>query len=430
MAFHVEEEALDRDHLVALQRRKLTILMREVVASNRFYQRHFRGLGFDPTTEELQRLPLTTRAQIEQDQLAEAPYGSILTYPLERYVRLHQTSGTTGAPLRWLDTYESWSWFKRCWKIVYGGAGLSREDRLMFPFSFGPFVGFWAAFEAATDLGNFCLPAGGMTTTARLRYMLEHAATVVCCTPTYALRMAEVADADGIDLPSSPVRMLIVAGEPGGSIRQVRARIEKAWGARVIDHVGMTEIGAYGFECAEAPGGMHVIESEFIASVIDPESTEPLPDGQLGELVLTNLGRWGSPLIRYRTGDQVVLSRDRCACGRWFARIEDGIRGRTDDMLVIRGNNVFPTAIEAILREFQEVAEYRLLVDQSETMADLRIEVEPYSDCDQAGLGERVEVAIRHRLHFRAEVTVVEAGTLPRPEMKAHRLVRGDQQRS
>ena len=165
---------------------------------------------------------------------------------MERYVRLHRTSGTTGAPLRWLDTHESWSWFKRCWKIVYGGAGLSREDRLMFPFSFGPFVGFWAAFEAATDLGNFCLPAGGMTTTARLRYMLEHAATVVCCTPTYALRMAEVADADGIDLPSSPVRMLIVAGEPGGSLRQVRSRVEKAGGARVLDPVGRAEVGGWG----------------------------------------------------------------------------------------------------------------------------------------------------------------------------------------
>ncbi|MCH7885603.1 MAG: prolyl oligopeptidase family serine peptidase, partial [Planctomycetes bacterium] len=310
--------------------------------------------------------------------------------------------------------------------VVADWAGGDYGDRFFFPFSFGPFIGFWAAFEAAAELGNFCLPAGGMTTTARLEYMLDHAATVVCCTPTYALRMAEVADREGIDLRSSSVRLLIVAGEPGGSIPAVRSRIEEDWCARVIDHVGMTEIGAYGFECVEAPGGLHVIESEFVAEVIDPTTCEVLPDGRVGELVLTNLGRRGSPLIRYRTGDQVLLTRDRCRCGRWFARIEGGIRGRLDDMLIIRGNNVFPSAIEGLLREYREVSEFRLVVDRAGSMADLHIEVEPDPERDAGDLAHRIETSVRDRFHFKPRVTLVSAGSLPRFEMKARRLIRND----
>ncbi len=256
--------------------------------------------------------------------------------------------------------------------------------------------------------------------------MLDHGASLVCCTPTYALRMAEVAQAEGIDLRSSPVRLLVVAGEPGGSIPAVRARIESAWGARVIDHVGMTEIGAYGFECEEAPGGMHVLESEFIAEVIDPATGILLPDGAPGELVLTNLGRLGSPLIRYRTGDHVVLTRGRCQCGRWFARLDGGIGGRIDDMIVIRGNNLFPASIENLIREFADVAEFRIIVDQSRPMPDLRIEVEAKPAQDSTGLAARLEQTVRDRFHFRPTVTQVAPGTLPRFELKAKRWVRLD----
>jgi phenylacetate-CoA ligase len=298
----------------------------------------------------------------------------------------------------------------------------------MFPFGFGPFIGFWIAFEAAADMGNLVLPAGGMTTMARLRYMLENEVTFICCTPTYALRMAEVAEAEGVDLPASSVRTLIVAGEPGGSIPATRGRIESAWGARVFDHPGMTEIGPWGFECVEAPGGVHVIESEFIAEVIDPTTMQPVPDGEPGELVLTNLGRTGSPLLRYRTGDQVRLTRRRCACGRWFARAEGGILGRLDDMMLIRGNNVFPAAVEGIIREFDEVAEFRMEVEHTGPMPGLRIEIEPRplsagGDPDLRDLPAKLTRAVRDRLLFTPRVELVKPGALPRFEMKAKRLV-------
>jgi phenylacetate-CoA ligase len=427
--YHVpDEELLDRAGIAALQRRKFASMLGDVLASNAFYKKKFDGVALGPGEFALPKL-FTTRAELEEDQLAHPPYGTNLTYPLDRYCRYHQTSGSGGGrPMRWLDTRESWAWFKRCWGVIYRAAGVTAADRVMFPFSFGPFVGFWAAFDGAAELGNLCIPAGGLSTHARLRMMLDNEATVVCCTPTYALRMAEVAQQEGLDLPGSAVRALIVAGEAGGSIPEVRGRIEQAWGARVFDHHGMTEMGPVSFECAESRGtGVHITESEFIAEVIDPDTLDAVPDGEPGELVLTNLGRWGSPLIRYRTGDQVRLTRGRCACGRWFARAQGGILGRLDDMFIVRGNNVFPTAVEAVLRRFPEVAEFRLEVTGGGGggLAQVKLEIEPQPGvADGAELCGRVGRAVQGALSFRPDVVAVPAGSLPRFEMKARRFVR------
>lgn len=396
-----------------------------VRATNPFYRQKLAGLEFDALRDPLAKLPFTVRQEMETDQLAHPPFGTNLTFPLDRYSRFHQTSGTHGKPMRWLDTPESWRWFETCWAIILDAAGVKQQDRLFFPFSFGPFVGFWAAFEGAAAMGRLCIPAGGMSTERRLRMMLDNQATVVFCTPTYALRMADVAAGLKIDLPASPVRMLIVAGEAGGSIPGTRRRIEQAWGARVFDHSGMTEIGAVTFECQESPGtGLHVIESEFIAEVIEPDGDRPVPDDSVGELVLTNLGRIGSPLIRYRTGDRVRLSRSGCACGNKFARLEGGILGRVDDMLVVRGNNVFPTAVESVLSEFPEVAEFRLTVFDQGPLAQVKLELEPSPTCADNTLGERVGRALQTAFSFRAEVGLVQPGTLPRSEMKSQRFVR------
>ncbi len=431
-------------------------MLAAILPANRFYARKFQGAGVDPqgirSLADLRRLPFTTKAELVEDQSANPPYGTNLTYPLLKYCRLHQTSGTsTGLPLRWLDTRESWDWFMECWRQKFAIMGLRPEDRLFFPFSFGPFIGFWAAFEAAVRLGNLCLPAGGMSSSARLRFMLENEVTVVCCTPTYALRLAEVAQQEKIDLANSPVRALIVAGEPGGSIPSTRRRIEESWGARLFDHTGMTEVGSLGMECVENPGGVHLLETECIAEVIDVRSDRlqavalagPAEAGHYepveGELVLTNLGRWGSPLIRYRTGDRVVVDPAPCPCGRVFMRLKGGILGRTDDMIVIRGNNVYPSAIENILRRFAEIEEFRIEVDQTGPMVACRFQLEVRSDRLQAvgpggpagpaeaghyePLVEKVRDTIRNELNFRPEVSLVPPGTLPRSEMKSRRVV-------
>ncbi len=352
------------------QTQRLRELLAAILPANRFYAEKFAGL--DLQRAELSRLPFTTKAELVADQQAFPPYGRILTFPREQYVRTHQTSGTTtGAPLRWLDTKESWDWMLGCKDQIFRLIGLRPDDRLFFAFSFGPFLGFWAGFEAAARAGYFMLPAGGMSSIARLRYLLDNAATVVFCTPSYALHLAETASKEGLDLARSAVRMLVVAGEPGGSIPATRQRIESAWGARVIDHSGMTEVGPVAIECAANPGGMHVLENDYAAEVIDPATGAPVPPGTVGELVLTNFGRIGSPLIRYRTGDFAKFDLAPCHCGCPFARLAGGLLGRADDMIHLRGNNVYPAALEAIIRRFDEVVEFRAIVDRSTALADI-----------------------------------------------------------
>jgi phenylacetate-CoA ligase len=418
----------DRTALAEEQSSRLRALLAEILPRNAFYQRKLTAAGVDlravASRADLGRLPFTTKAELLADQEAHAPYGSGLTYPLSAYCRLHQTSGTAGRPLRWLDTPQSWSRLLDCWNAIYRHVGVTPEDRLFFPFSFGPFLGFWTAFEAALRLGCLCLPGGGMSSPARLRFLLDNEATVVLCTPTYALHLAEVARTEGLNLVGSAVRLVIVAGEPGGSIAATRDRIEAAWGARVIDHCGLTEVGPTGYECLANPAGVHLLEADYIAEVIDPTTGQPVPPGQLGELVLTNLHRRGSPLLRYRTGDLVRADPRPCPCGQPLLRLAGGILGRTDDMIHLRGNNVYPSALEAVIRRFAEVAEYRVAVDQAGPLAELRVEVEPETAAQAGGIAERVSRAIRDELLFRAEVTAVAPGSLPRFEMKARRVVR------
>jgi phenylacetate-CoA ligase len=415
-----------RAELARLQDERLAALLTAILPHNRFYARKLAAAGL--TSADLRadftRLPFTTKEELLADQEAEPPFGSVLTYPIEFYSRYHQTSGTLGRPLRWLDTPESWVAMLDCWTTIFRLVGLRPGDRLFFPFSFGPFLGFWTAFEAAARLGFLCLPGGGMSSGARLRFLLETGATVVFCTPTYALHLAEVARAEGIDLPASTVRAVIVAGEPGGSIPATRARIEAGWGARVFDHTGMTEVGPVGVECAAHPGGLHLVETHYRAEVVAPDTGQLVPPGTVGELVLTTLARTGSPLLRYRTGDLVCLDERPCPCGEIFLRLDGGIRGRVDNMIFIRGNNVFPTALQTILHRFPEVAEYRLEVATNGSLTTLRIEVEPQPSAEGDRLAARVDRAIRDELLFRAEVRAVQPGTLPRFEMKAQRLVR------
>jgi phenylacetate-CoA ligase len=425
----VARDSLDRPALERLQADRLCALLRQILPQNTFYARKL--ADHSPLTTHhspltlLAPLPFTTKAELLADQQAHPPYGTALTFPSARYSRMHQTSGTSGQPLRWLDTPESWNWLLECWEQLYRIAGVTSADRLFFAFSFGPFLGFWTAFEGANRLGYYCLPGGGMSSGARLRFLLDNAATVVLCTPTYALRLAEVAGEEGIDLARSGVRTLIVAGEPGGSIPATRARIEEGWGARVLDHSGLTEVGAVAIECLHNPSGLHIVESEYIAEVLAPGTNQPVPPGQTGELVVTNLGRVGSPLIRYRTGDLVRMDPRPCPCGRALVRLDGGILGRVDDMIHIRGNNVYPSALEAVIRRFPEVAEFRVVVDRSGAMAALRVEVEPRAETSASGLAERVERAIRDEFLFRAEVAAVGPGTLPRFEMKARRFTKG-----
>jgi phenylacetate-CoA ligase len=409
---------------------QLRALLAAIFGHNPFYSAKFdaAGVGYKPRHlgEFTDAFPFTTKAEIVADQQSHPPYGANLTFPLDRYTRLCQTSGTTGTPLRWLDTPESWEWMLRNWEQVYAAAGVKRGDRAFFAFSFGPFLGFWTAFEAAARIGALCLSGGAMSSAARLRAIFDHQANVLCCTPTYAMRLAEVAAMEQMDLTRSPVKLIIVAGEPGGSIPATRARMERLWpGARVFDHHGMTEVGPVSYECPSRPGVLHVIETSYLAEVIDLATGRGVEHGGAGELVLTTLGRIGSPLLRYRTGDLVKPSSGLCACGRYELALEGGILGRTDDMVIVRGVNIYPSAVEQIISGCSEVIEYRVRVLRSNTLPEIEVDVELNADANEVAVIQQLQGEFDRAFRLRVPVTIVPQGNLPRSETKAKRFVEG-----
>ncbi|HLC40235.1 MAG TPA: phenylacetate--CoA ligase family protein, partial [Methylomirabilota bacterium] len=412
-----------------LQWERFAALAHEVFPADPFFKKKWSAAGIRSADDlrswdDFSKLPLTVKSELVADQAEHPPFGSNLTYPLERYVRVHQTSGTTGAPIRWLDTQASWDWWARCWGFVLRGAGVTPEDRAFFSFSFALFIGFWAGFEGARQLGAMVIPAGGVDSPTRLHLIENLSATVLVCTPSYALHLIDVAKERGIDLAKLPVRIMVQSGEPGAGIPATRRRLETGWGARCYDHAGMSEVGAYGFECV-TQAGLHVNESEFIAEVIDPVTGKP---AQEGELILTNLGRHGSPIFRYRSGDRVRLGQERCACGRSFVRLEGGILARMDDMLIVRGVNVFPSALEGIIRQFEAVDEFQIEVFKQKEMHEVRLLLEV--DSGRHGpsvVGETVRAVIervRIEIGIRVEAEAVPPGRLPRFELKAKRVVR------
>lgn len=420
----------DRIEIRARQLSQLRALVRELDPSNRFYAPRLHEAGVTPGISSLEefsaRMPFTTKDELVADHDANPPYGSNLTYPLSRYTRFNHTSGTTGKLLRWLDTPESWDWMLYNWELVLTAAGVKRGDRAFFAFSFGPFLGFWTAFGAAARMGCLCIPGGGLDTIGRLRAILDNEATILCCSPTYTIRLGEVARAEGIDLRASQVRRIVVAGEAGGSVPTTRALIERLWpGASVFDHHGMTEVGPATFECPEQPGVLHVIETSHYAEVLDPATNRHVEPGEVGELILTPLGRLGSPVLRYRTGDAVRPRwGEPCACGRSDMTLEGGILSRVDDMVTVRGVNVYPSAIEHIVRAHEEIAEYRVEIRAVQGMDDLRVVIEPLAATDPAPLARKLEKELRAVFSMRVPVTVVEPGSLPRFELKAKRWVR------
>ena len=373
-------ETLPREKLRELQNERLRALIAQI-ESNQFYQEKARGAGLElsgiKSTDDLRALPFTTKQELVAEQTEHPPYGRLLTYPIEQYCYFHQTSGTTGRPLKVFDTAACWEWWKRCWGYVYRAAGVTADDIVFCAFSFGPYISHWSATFGAWHIGAMCISGGGMNSEQRLQCMRDNRATVLVCTPTYALHLAEVARGLGIDLRASAVRIGIYAGEPGASLPNVKRAIESAWGATCFDHAGATEVGPWAFDCEAQTGAIHLNEAEFIFEVIDPQSAEPLAEGVRGELVITNLGRECMPMLRYRTGDLVEMTTEPCPCGRGFARINGGVLGRSDDMIIVRGVNLYPGAIDNLIRGVPNITEYEVNIRRVAGMDELSIRIEP-----------------------------------------------------
>lgn len=405
-----------------LKLERLRDLLAVVLPRNRFYASKLASLTTPEGRLEVDSLdalrdwPFTYKEElVEAAHLHGHPAN--LTFDPPAYTRFHQTSGTHGRPLPVFDTAEDWRWWLSCWREILARGQVGPGDRGLVAASFGPYIGFWSAFEAILDAGGMAIPAGGMPTIARLDLLRSLRATLLVCTPSYALHLAEVAAERKVDLAAFDVRLVIVAGEPGGSTPSTRGRIAESFGAAVLDHAGATEVGPWGVGDSEGRG-LHVIEPWFHPEFLSLETGGPAEDGELSELVLTTLGRTGCPVFRYRTGDVVRPRRPSPADAIPWVFLDGGVLGRTDDMLVVRGVNIFPSSVDGIVRSFPEVVEYRLTVGSQGSLDELALDVE-----DRLDMPDRIRDELRLRLGLRVEVRSVAIGSLPRFDGKGRRVL-------
>jgi phenylacetate-CoA ligase len=424
---------MPRQDLERLQLRKLQGVVDWAYNNSPLWKRKLDGAGFKPgdikSLEDIKYIPFLTRKELTQSQINFPLYGDILSIPPSLAVRYHQTSGTSGrGPLRILDGWKDWEWGSEMWCYGMYAFGMRETDIVMVASGYGNFIGFWLAHYACEKIGALTLPTGGMSSEDRINKIMEIDVTVLVCTPTYAIRLAQVANEMGINLArDSKVRLLLHAGEPGASIPGTKKFLEEAWGSKVGDFPGMSETGGSTcFECAEQCGGLHILEDHYVQEVINPETTENLGYGERGELVVTSFGRTAIPTIRYRTGDLVQrVESNFCSCGRTFDLYKGGILGRADDMKLVKGVNIFPSAVEDIVREFNEVNEFQIIIFTDKDIDQVKVKIEPISGYDhnkyqylKKNISEKLYQA--HRLSF--EVEIVDPGTLPKYELKSRRL--------
>ncbi|MBM7473034.1 phenylacetate--CoA ligase family protein [Subtercola frigoramans] len=426
-------ETLPREELRQLQLAKLRRVAEWADARSPFYQRSFRAAGFSPdqlrSWADIERIPFLTRDEWMQSQIAYPPYGELPVAGAESAVRMHTTSGTSGKmPLRALDSRKDWKWSAEMWSYALWGVGVRPSDVGYIAFGYGSFIGFWGLHYGLEKIGAMTIPGGAQTTAGRIKQIIDFGVTVVASTPTYALRLAQEAQELGIDLRGSAVKTIILSGEPAGSIPETKALIEEQWGAKAFDTAGMTEVSTiFMFEPADQPGGCHIIEDHFIEQVIDPETGKELGYGERGERVCTSFGRSMIPLLRYRTADLVQkMPSSRASNGRTWDLYEGGILGRVDDMKLVRGTNVYPRAVEGIVRTFGSIEEFQLRITREGIRDEITLQVEPSPSVNDEAWRElssrlAAELADAHE-GLRFIVDRAETGSLPRFELKAKRL--------
>jgi phenylacetate-CoA ligase len=301
-----------------------------------------------------------------------------------------------------------------------------KNDVIFFPFGFGPHAAYWGMFEAAWQMGALAIAGGGWDTLQRLECIIENKVTVIACTPTYALRLAEVAQEKNIDIKNSAVRIILDGGEPGALVPSIKRKIETSWNAKFLDYVGLTEVGAHSFQCTMQESAIHIIESGYIPEVIDPETNQHVKEGEIGELVLTNLGRSCSPAIRFRTGDMVKFKKGQCPCGRTFRMLDGGILGRRDDMVIIRGLNVFPSMVGDIIQKYLSVGdEYRIVAYTKGSLSELKIllDLSDESRRKREEIEDAVTKNLKSTLELRVETETVPQNTLEKYDYKSKRFI-------
>jgi phenylacetate-CoA ligase len=422
-------ERASRVALTSLQEGRLRIQVKHAHANSPFYRKKLKGAAVKPeqirTLVDLKRLPFTTKDELKQDQADHPPWGTLLAVPFEDVLRVHMTSATTGRPLAILDTGEDWHGFYHSYARSLYAYGVRKSDMVMAAFSYGPWIGYWSGFYAAQDLGAAVFPVGGLSTDQRIDALLTYPITVLGCTPSYALFLAEQAARKGIDLSrQAKLRITWHTGEPGASIPATKAKIEAAFGVKAFDLPGLTEIAAWGFECDAQAGLTHVHEDYCYPEVLD-ERDEPVKPGEKGELVFTSLYRKAMPLLRYRTRDIVHVADRKCPCGRTLVAFEGGVLARLDDMKKVRGVIVYPRRVEEIVREHKAVDEFQIVFRRVEGLDDILVRIDPsptLSTAERMRMKQVLEDDLRVGLGIRVSVELTEPGGLPRWDHKAKRV--------
>lgn len=425
-------ETLPRESLEKLQLKKFKRIAKWAYDNSKFHKALYDDAGLRPedirSMEDVNRVPKVEKSMMRSIQRKDPfPYGDALCVPLDEVTEFRQTSGTTGNPIYQPDTWRDWEWWSECWSTLLWAQGYRPHDRVFIPFGYNIFVAFWAGHYACEKIGCETVPGGVLDTKARILKIEELKPTAMMATPTYVLGMADTArDKMGIDPAALGIKRITCAGEPGALIPATKKRMEESWNAKVFDHAGATEIGAWGFECEAQPGALHINEAMFLAQVEDLETgqlvTEP---GRRGKLVITALDRIAQPCVRFDSKDIVEFSDRQCECGRTYRLVKGGVIGRADDITKVKGVLLAPSAIEDVVRSIQGFSdEYEVVVEKKGDVdhISLKVELTEEAAAMAAELKTKLQTELRLKTNLGYEIQVHPYGSLPRYEVKAKRF--------
>jgi phenylacetate-CoA ligase len=426
-------ETMPQEKLRALQLKKFKKIIQWAYDHSKFHRQLYTEAGMEPgdikTFEDITKVPKVEKAMMRDIQRKDPfPYGDALCVPLERVTEFHQTSGTTGQPVYQPDTWQDWEWWSESWSYIMYAQGFRNTDRIFIPFGYNIFVAYWAGHYAGEKMGCEVVPGGVLDTKARILKMQELKATAMMATPTYVLGMADTARRDLNLDPAKDLNIskILCAGEPGASIPATKKRMEEAWGAKVYDHVGATEIGAWGYECTAQPGGLHVNEALFLVEIEDVETGEIITEpGRRGKLIMTALDREAQPCVRFDSKDMAEWAAEPCPCGRTFRWIKGGVVGRADDITKVKGVLLAPSAIEEVVRSFSELSdEFEVIVEKKGDVDDITLKVEllPEAVDQRAEVEAKLVDQLRLKTNLRYNLEFHEYNTLPRYLVKARRF--------
>ena len=425
-------ETLPQVKIRDLQLKKFRRIFAWANEKSKFHSSLYKRAGIKPediqTFSDIRNIPTVEKSMMRDIQKKDPfPYGDALCVPLDEVSEYHQTSGTTGQPVYQADSWQDWEWWSECWSYILWAQGYRSSDRVFLPFGYNVFVAFWAAHYAVEKIGAEVVPGGVLDTQARILKIQETKATAMMATPTYVLGMAETAKSRmGIDPASLTINKITCAGEPGASIPTTKNRMQNAWGAKVYDHAGATEIGAWCYECTEQPSALHVNDGFFLVEIQDIETGEYIEEaGRMGKMIITALDRYAQPCIRFDSKDLIMWSSDPCPCGRSFRTIKGGVIGRIDDITKVKGVLLSPSAIEEVVRGIDGLGdEFEVIVDKKDDIDQITLKVEliPDSRDKEDAIKTQLKDQLRLKTNLGYIIEFHEYDTLPRHGVKAKRF--------